>query len=111
EPSLLQTAQRGGAGGLRCLRRMARQGRQLRDPGPSRGPDPVDLRLVFQCRRTAAVRDRAAVGRPWLLRAVRRELLIGAAPGEWRAVLLEDGAAVELHVERGELAPAGSIHI
>jgi ribonuclease G len=41
----------------------------------------------------------------------RRELLIAAGPGEWRAVLVEDGAAVELFVERGEGAEAGSIHL
>jgi Ribonuclease G/E len=42
---------------------------------------------------------------------MRRELLIAAGPGEWRAALLEDGAAVELHVERGDTRPAGSIHL
>lgn len=42
---------------------------------------------------------------------MRRELLIGAGPGEWRAAWLEDGVAVELHVERGDMAPAGSIHL
>jgi ribonuclease G len=42
---------------------------------------------------------------------VRRELLIGAGPGEWRAAWLEDGVAVELYVERGELRPVGSIHL
>lgn len=42
---------------------------------------------------------------------MRRELLIGAGPGEWRAVWLEDGVAVELHVERGDRLPAGSIHL
>jgi Ribonuclease G/E len=42
---------------------------------------------------------------------VRRELLIGAGPGEWRAVWLEDGAPVELHVERGDTRPAGGIHL
>ena len=40
-----------------------------------------------------------------------RELLIAAGPGEWRAALVEDGAAVELHVERGDVRPAGSIHL
>jgi ribonuclease G len=39
------------------------------------------------------------------------ELLIGAGPGEWRAVWLENGGAVELHVERGDTRPAGSIHL
>jgi ribonuclease G len=40
-----------------------------------------------------------------------RELLITAAPGEWRAVLLEDGIPVELFVERGDRSEAGSIHL
>jgi len=40
---------------------------------------------------------------------MRRDLLIAAGPGEWRAVWLEDGVAVELHVERGDSVPAGSI--
>jgi len=40
-----------------------------------------------------------------------RELLIAAGPGEWRAVWLEDGLAVELHVERGDTRPAGSIQL
>jgi Ribonuclease G/E len=42
---------------------------------------------------------------------VRRELLIAAGPGEWRAVWVEDGEPAELHVERGDIAPAGSIHL
>jgi Ribonuclease G/E len=41
----------------------------------------------------------------------RRELLIAAGPGEWRAALAEDDAAVELFVERGEGAEMGSIHL
>jgi len=40
-----------------------------------------------------------------------RKLLISASPGEWRAALLEDGVPVELYVERGGRAEAGSIHI
>jgi ribonuclease G len=40
-----------------------------------------------------------------------RELLIAAGPGEWRAVLLEGGEPVELYVERGDRAEAGSIHL
>ncbi len=39
------------------------------------------------------------------------DLLIGAGPGEWRAAWVEAGAAVELYVERGDAAPAGSIHL
>jgi ribonuclease G len=42
---------------------------------------------------------------------VRRELLIAAGPGEWRAAWLEDGAAADLFVERGDAAPAGSLHL
>ena len=42
---------------------------------------------------------------------MRRELLIAAGPGEWRAAWLEDGVAAELYVERGDAAPAGSIHL
>lgn len=37
--------------------------------------------------------------------------MIAAGPGEWRAAWLEDGAAVELHVERGDTRPTGSIHL
>ena len=39
------------------------------------------------------------------------DLLIGAGPGEWRAAWVEQGAAVELYVERGDTAPAGSVHL
>jgi ribonuclease G len=42
---------------------------------------------------------------------LRRELLIAAGPGEWRAALLEAGVPVELYVERGDRAEAGSIHL
>jgi ribonuclease G len=42
---------------------------------------------------------------------MRRELLIAAGPGEWRAALCEDSAAVELRVERGEGYEAGSIYL
>jgi ribonuclease G len=42
---------------------------------------------------------------------LRRELLISAGPGEWRAAWLEDGVAAELHVERGDTQPAGGIHL
>jgi ribonuclease G len=42
---------------------------------------------------------------------LRRELLIAAGPGEWRAALLEDGVPVELFVERGDRSEAGSIHL
>jgi ribonuclease G len=41
---------------------------------------------------------------------LRRELLIAAGPGEWRAAWHEDGQAVELHVERGDSPPPGSMH-
>jgi Ribonuclease G/E len=40
-----------------------------------------------------------------------RELLIAAGPGEWRAALLEAGEPVELYVERGDRAEAGSVHL
>ena len=42
---------------------------------------------------------------------MRRDLLIGAGPGEWRVVWAEDGVPTELHVERGDIHPAGSIHL
>jgi Ribonuclease G/E len=42
---------------------------------------------------------------------LRRELLISAGPGELRAAWLEDGVATELHVERGDTPPAGTIHL
>jgi Ribonuclease G/E len=42
---------------------------------------------------------------------VQHELLIAAGPGEWRAVWAEDGIPAELHVERGDIHPAGSIHL
>lgn len=37
--------------------------------------------------------------------------MIAAGPGEWRAAWFEDGAAVELHVERGDSPPPGSLHV
>ncbi|MGE0257362.1 MAG: ribonuclease E/G [Alphaproteobacteria bacterium] len=42
---------------------------------------------------------------------MRRELLIATGPGEWRAAWVEDGTPAELHVERGDIQPAGSIHL
>ncbi len=42
---------------------------------------------------------------------MRRELIVAAGPGEWRAALIEDGVAVELMVERGQGGEAGSIHL
>ena len=42
---------------------------------------------------------------------MRRELIVSAVPGEWRAALVEDGVAVEVGVERGEGLEAGSIHL
>ncbi len=42
---------------------------------------------------------------------MRRELVISAGPGEWRAALLEDGRPVELRVERGDGAELASIHL
>jgi ribonuclease G len=42
---------------------------------------------------------------------LRRKLLIAAGPGEWRAALLETGVPVELYVEHGDRAEAGSIYL
>jgi ribonuclease G len=42
---------------------------------------------------------------------MRRELIVSAIPGEWRAALVEGGVAVEVAVERGEGFEAGSIHL
>ena len=42
---------------------------------------------------------------------MRRELIVSADPGEWRAALVEDGAVVELRVERGDGYEAGSVHL
>jgi Ribonuclease G/E len=42
---------------------------------------------------------------------LRRQLLIAAGPGEWRAAWLEDSVAAELHIERGDRPPAGSVHL
>ena len=42
---------------------------------------------------------------------MRRELVIAAGPGEWRAAFVEDGEPVELQVERGDGVEAGSIHL
>ena len=39
-----------------------------------------------------------------------REVAFDASPGETRAVLFEDGAAVELHIHRANHAATGSIH-
>ena len=38
-------------------------------------------------------------------------LLIAAGPGEWRAAWVENDAATELYVERGDTPPTGSIHL
>ena len=58
QPGRLQAAERGRDRGLSAQRRMARQGRRLCDPGPGGGADPLGLRLLFECRRAAALRDR-----------------------------------------------------
>ena len=42
---------------------------------------------------------------------MRRELIIAAGPGEWRAALIEAGVAVELRVERGGGSEAGSLYL
>src|SRR6266446_7721646 len=90
---------------------MARQGRRLCDPGSRRGVDPVGRRLLFECGRAAAFRDGAAACRPRIPPRLPGDLLIGTGPGEWRAAWVEQGAAVELYVERGDTAPAGSIQL
>ena len=41
---------------------------------------------------------------------MRRELLIAAGPGEWRAALMEDGEPVEFRVERADGSEIDSIH-
>src|ERR1700738_1360943 len=90
---------------------MARQGRRLRDPGPSGCADPLGARLLFQRGRAAALRNSTAARRLRLPNAVLRELLIATSPGEGRATLLEEGVPVELFVERGDRNEAGSIHL
>src|SRR5580658_99639 len=87
---------------------MARQGRRLRDPGTRRDARLLDAGIVFQCRRSAALRGRAAADGARLSMA---ELLIAAGPGEWRAAWIEDGEARELYVERGDTKVAGSRHL
>src|SRR5438477_1434132 len=90
---------------------MAGEGRRLRDPRPGRRVDPVCVGLLFECRRAADLRDSATARRPRIPMVLRRELLISAGPGEWRAAWVEDGAAAELHVERGDAPPPGSIFV
>src|SRR6516225_9294742 len=90
---------------------MARQSRRLCNPGPGGRPDPLGQRIVFECGRTAALRNGSAARRPRLPTALPRELLIAAGPGEWRAALLEDGVPVELFIERGDRSETGSIHL
>src|SRR4051812_29110617 len=90
---------------------MAGQGRRLCDPRQGRRADPVCVRLLLQCRWAAALRDGAIARRPRIPLVLRRELLISAGPGEWRAAWVEDGAAVELYVERGDSPPPGSIFV
>src|SRR5437588_5638447 len=89
---------------------MAGQGRWRRHSGPRRGFDFLDRRLLLECRRAPFVRDRAIACWPRIPR-VTGTLLIAAGPGEWRAAWGEDGAALELYVERGDTPPAGSIHL
>src|SRR5215472_10187791 len=90
---------------------MAGQGRRLCDSGPGGGADPLGLRLILECRRAAALRDRPASRRPRLSTELDRKLLISAGPGEWRAALLEQTVPVELYVERGDRSETGSIHL
>jgi ribonuclease G len=42
---------------------------------------------------------------------MRREIVISAGPGEWRAALIEGDRPVELRVERGGGTEFGSIHL
>src|SRR5207244_11973127 len=93
------------------LRRMARQGRRLRDPRPGGRADPLGARLLFERGRAAALRNGTVARRPRLSNAMLGELLIAAGPGEWRAALLEDGIPVELFVERGDRSEVGSVHL
>src|SRR5438552_1727139 len=90
---------------------MARQGRRLCHSGPRRRADPLGLRLLFERRRAAAVRDGPAARRPRLSTELHGDLLIAAGLGEWRAALLADGIPVELFVERGDRSETGSIHL
>src|SRR5438067_9472188 len=67
-------------------------------------------RLLLECGRTAFIRNGTITRRPRVPR-LSGTLLIAAGPGEWRAAWVEDGAAVELYVERGDTSPAGSSHL
>src|SRR5436309_2901861 len=67
-------------------------------------------RLLLECGRTAFIRNGTITRRPRVPR-LSGTLLIAAGPGEWRAAWVENGAAVELYVERGDIRPAGSIHL
>src|SRR5439155_5922942 len=111
QPGRVQAAQPAGTHCLPRQRGVARQGRRLCDPGPRRRADRVDRRLLFECGRAAVVRDGAVARRPRIPPSLPGDLLIGAGPGEWRAAWVEAGATVELYVERGDTAPAGSIHL
>src|ERR1700751_2129123 len=90
---------------------MARQSRRLCDSGPGGRADPLDVRILFQRGRTAALRDGSIARRPRLPSPLPGDLLIAAAPGDWRAALLENGVPVELYVERGDRSEAASIHL
>src|SRR5215472_8729697 len=90
---------------------MVRQSRWLRDTRAGGRADPLDVRILFQRGRTAALRDGANARRPRLPRPLPGDLLIAAAPGDWRAALLENGVPVELYVERGDRGEVGSIHL
>src|SRR5215831_14826643 len=111
QPGRVQAAERDRDRGLSGHRRMAWQSRWLCDPRPCGHADPVDARLLFERGRIAALRDRPAARRPRLSTALARQLLITAGAGEWRTALLEAGEAVELYIERGDRAEAGSIHL
>src|SRR5437763_364842 len=67
---------------------MAWQGRRLCDPRLGRRVGCVGFRLLLECGRAAALRNRAAARRPRVSRSLR-SLLIAAGPGEWRAAWVE----------------------
>src|SRR6516165_9232498 len=90
---------------------MVRQSRRLCDSRPGGRADPLDVRILFQRGRTASLRDGSIARRPRLPRPLPGDLLIAAAPGDWRAALIENGVPVELYVERGDRSEVGSIHL
>src|SRR6185437_5189866 len=111
QPGRLQAVEPSRTRRLSAQRRVVRQGGGLCDPGAGGGPDPLDLRILYQRRGIAGLRDDAAPRRPRVSPQLDRELLIAAGAGEWRAALLEAEVPVELYVERGDRSELGSIHL